>query len=312
MGSLPNTPDMQHQIRRETLAGVLSYEAAARIIDVADAAVILRNDAVGALAALRKGSFSSSFNQQCSMRLARGMAVPRSSPHFLHAPGRVLIAEGVDDLSRDTAVTVSGPVSDARLRGMADSLLASCGWSLTIDAFASTDNAVVPRFFAHFAEPAAEFEDAFGVPDWGTSRCPHCLQHHREVLFAYLPDRIINRFMAKAAADGVRALVIVPLAITAPYWAKLLRSSVVANGAGYVRCRKMQSATPGSAASTELALFAVDFAPVQLRNRLHTTTPDCGKAAAFRGRPLAGSIHDQEERARIHAALQELRTDLRS
>ena len=312
VGSLPDTPDMQHQVRREAMAGVLSYEATARILDVADASVILRNDAVAALAALRKGSFKSSFLQQCSMRLARAMAIPRSSPHFLHAPGRVLIDEGVDDLSRDFAIQVSGPVSNAYLRDLAASLLASCGWSLTIDAFASTDNAIMPRFFARFAEPAAEFEDAFGVPDWGVSRCPHCHQHHREVLFAYPPDHVINRFIAKAAADGVRALVVVPLAVTAPFWHKLLRSSVVANGAGYVRYRSVQSAAPATAASMDLALFAVDFAPVQLRSRPYTTTPDCGHAAAFRGRPPAGSPHDQEERARIHAALQDLRTDLRS
>jgi hypothetical protein len=48
---------MRHQVRRETLAGVLAQEAAALEIDLSEATVILRNDAVGALTALRKGSF---------------------------------------------------------------------------------------------------------------------------------------------------------------------------------------------------------------------------------------------------------------
>ena len=72
---------MLHQVRRETLAGALAFEAADRLIDLSDATVILRNDAVGDLAAFRKGSFSSTFLQQCSMRLARAMA-PRRVMYF--------------------------------------------------------------------------------------------------------------------------------------------------------------------------------------------------------------------------------------
>ena len=56
IGTLPDSEDMTHHVRREALAGVLSLEAAAREIDLSEAVVILRNDAVGALAADRKGS----------------------------------------------------------------------------------------------------------------------------------------------------------------------------------------------------------------------------------------------------------------
>jgi hypothetical protein len=51
IGSPPDTEDMRHQVRRETLAGTLALE-------LWDAVVVLRNDAVGALTALRKGSFA--------------------------------------------------------------------------------------------------------------------------------------------------------------------------------------------------------------------------------------------------------------
>jgi ribosomal protein L17 len=90
---------MSHQVRRETLAGTLALEAAALEVDLADAWVIMRNDAVGALAALRKGSFSSTFLQQCAMRSCR-----KCNTLFLHAPGRTLVDEGVDELSRARAL----------------------------------------------------------------------------------------------------------------------------------------------------------------------------------------------------------------
>ncbi len=52
IGSLPDTEDMMHQVRRETYAGVQAYEAAARVLNLRGATVILRNDAVGALTSL--------------------------------------------------------------------------------------------------------------------------------------------------------------------------------------------------------------------------------------------------------------------
>ncbi len=94
----------------------------------------------------------------------------------LHAPGRTLIAEGVDDLSRATAEVVAGPVSSAFLRQRATQLAQRHGWTLTVDAFASASNAALPRFFARFPEPQAEAEDAFAVGDWGCSLCPACGQ----------------------------------------------------------------------------------------------------------------------------------------
>jgi hypothetical protein len=200
---------------------------------------------------------------------------------------------------------------DLHLQQRIDSLLAHCGWNITVDAFASTDNALTPRFFARYAEPAAEIEDAFTVPDWAVSLCPNCDLHHREVLYAYPPTALINRFVAKASADGVRAIVVVPLAVSAPYWNKLLRFSVTPNADGFLRSRRHQSAPPNSAASPDLAIFAVDFSSAQLRVRSQQTTPPCGSESTFRGRHPAGSPHDQSERGRIHDAIWDLCTTLR-
>jgi hypothetical protein len=135
----------------------------------------------------------------------------------LHAPGRVLVDEGVDDHSRAEALEVAGPVSSRRVRQRALALAESCGWTLTIDAFASASSSLLPRFFARYAEPTAEAEDAFTVPDWASSACPTCGRDHHEVIFAFFPPPPLqNAFVAKARADGVRAVVVTPLAVSAP------------------------------------------------------------------------------------------------
>jgi hypothetical protein len=49
VGSLPDSEDMQHQVRRETLCGDLAFEAASREHVLSYAWIVMRNDAVGAL-----------------------------------------------------------------------------------------------------------------------------------------------------------------------------------------------------------------------------------------------------------------------
>ena len=302
IGTLPDSDDMSHQVRRETLGGVLALEAAALEIDLTDAIVILRNDSTGALSALRKGSFTSTFLQQCALRSCHLQRRVLCHTLHLHAPGRVLVDEGVDDHSRAGALEVSGPVSTPRVRDLALRLAAACGWTLTVDAFASHSNALLPRFFARYAEPSAEAEDAFTVPDWACSTCPACGLSHRETLFAFPPPQLINAFVAKARADGARAILVTPLSVSAPFWNKLLRASVVPNPDGYIRVRK-QHLGLGSDVSGQLAIFAVDFEPQSSRRRTEPLAPPCGDECAFRGRPPSGSLTDQAERARIHAAL---------
>jgi hypothetical protein len=144
----PDSDDMRHQVRREALAGVLAFNAAALELDLSDAVVILSNDAAGALAAFKKGSFASTFLQQCSMRSCLAQRQARCQVLTLHAPGRVLVKEGVDNHSRSAALEVAGPVSSRLVRQRALALAASCGWTLTVDAFASASNSLLPRFFA--------------------------------------------------------------------------------------------------------------------------------------------------------------------
>jgi hypothetical protein len=215
---------MQHQVRLEALGGTLAFDAAAKELDLTYAWVVMRNDAVGALAALCKGCSSSTLLQQCAMLLAMLHRTHWRHPLFLHAPGSDLVFEGVDDLSRDTAAEVAGPVSSPLVRDRALLLAQALGWELTpshpsptpphpspeSNAFASESNLLLQRFFASYAEPLAESEDAFGVGDWDRSQCFFCGHSQREVLYAFPPTALLNRFVAKARIDGARATLVTP------------------------------------------------------------------------------------------------------
>jgi len=262
VGTLPDTFDMQHQVRRKTYAGCLAFGAAETLLDLHDATVIPRNDATGALSALRKRSFSSTFLQQCSMRLCQRQRPLWCSPLYLHAVGRVLIDEGVDDSSCPLAQEVAGPASGPLLRESVFTIARGIGWDITVDAFASSKNSLVPRFFARFAEPLAEAEDAFTMEDWACSLCPRCHHWHREVLFVYSQTKLIPCFIAKARADRIRAIVVVPLAVSAPFRASLLKASVSKDAKGSTAVRKQQHADPTSDAAGNQAIFPVDFGGV--------------------------------------------------
>jgi hypothetical protein len=81
------------------------------------------------------------------MRFALLQRDARCHALFLHAPGSQLVEEGINDLSRTAAADVAGPVSSPLVRSYADLLARSLGWELTVDAFASEANSLLPRFF---------------------------------------------------------------------------------------------------------------------------------------------------------------------
>ena len=206
-------------------------------------------------------------------------------------PGRVLVDEGVDSdrSSRDVALEVSGLASGPWIRDSVSRLARDLGWLLTIDAFATESNSLLPRFFASFAEPRAEAEDASTVSDWGCSMCPTCGHTHRETLFAYPPPALLPRFVVKAREDGTRAMVVTPLAVTAQYWNKLLRFSVLPHANGFLRIRARPLPSGNNDTDMDLALFAVNFSRAQTRRR-SPSAPGCGQESLFRGRPLLGSV----------------------
>jgi hypothetical protein len=170
---------------------------------------------------------------------------------------------------------------------------------------------MLPHFFARYAEPRAEAEDAFAVGDWDRSRCPFCGLCQREVLYAFPPTALFNRFVAKARADGASAILVTPLAVSglsAPYWPQLLRASVVTNADGFLRVQRQQSAPPDSDVPGKLAFFAVDFSPWSNRRRPDAPLLPCG---CVRGRDPCVSPTDQADRQRIRAQMVQLGLALR-
>ncbi len=82
------------------------------------------------------------FNQMCA---DLDVSPP---PLFLHAPGEVLKAEGVDGLSREVAQELLCVESSLALRDLVSAEAARLGEQFTLDLFASADNALVPRFYS--------------------------------------------------------------------------------------------------------------------------------------------------------------------
>jgi hypothetical protein len=145
--ALPACPTSQ--VYRETLAGFLATRAASQLHALADRTVLIRSDCTGAISALRKGSSRSPALQNVALLHNRlFMDVGASPPHYLHAPGTVMKAEGVDDMSRAVACSIRASASTPALREkVAAEAELWLGTLLSLDLFATADNALVPRFF---------------------------------------------------------------------------------------------------------------------------------------------------------------------
>jgi hypothetical protein len=91
-------------VYQETLAGFLATKAASQLHALADRTFLIRSDCTGAISTLCKGSFRSPALQNVALQNVAllhnrlFMDVGASPPHYLHAPGTVMKAEGVDDL----------------------------------------------------------------------------------------------------------------------------------------------------------------------------------------------------------------------
>ena len=277
------------QVHREALGLCIALETAAAIVDLCHCSVILRNDSAPALSALRKGSTDSPFLQTCAMRMNRFAAERDVDLLFLHVPGETLVAEGIDAASRSLVEAERGPACGPELRALVAEAALQHGWSISVDLFACGENSLCPRFYSRYPDTAAAATDALSAPCWNSSRCPACGQMHREVSFAFPPRDLISAFLAKAVADRIRAVVLVPLAVTEPYWPTLLGASV-SGGQGFDIVRRPDPLLlhAGGQRFSALALFAVDFGA-----RLPAApllTPPCALACEHRPRPPPVSI----------------------
>ena len=141
VGTFRATSDMEIQVRREAAGGLLAFRGAAQVVDMHGAIVLHRNDCVGALSALRKGSYASVALQRTAQHFSRLCEELVTENYFLHAPGSVLVEEGIDEASRKLSRQVAFPACTAELRAMVARLAEGQGWRITVDLFASESNA---------------------------------------------------------------------------------------------------------------------------------------------------------------------------
>ena len=85
------------------------------------------------------------------MRLSKFAASLNCDTLFLHAPGRDLIEEGIDRLSRDVALFLRGPSCNASLRLLISNTAVSLHWILSVDLFATSTNTLTPRLIQGFS-----------------------------------------------------------------------------------------------------------------------------------------------------------------
>ena len=108
-------------------------------------------------------------------------------------------AEGVDDLTRSSALARRASDSLVPLRCIVVAEAERLGQLVSLDLFATVDNTLVPLFFAPCPEPLAEATDALAQPDWGRSRCPHCWLAHCECVFAFPPRGLLGGVRGQGA-----------------------------------------------------------------------------------------------------------------
>jgi hypothetical protein len=132
---------------------------------------------------------------------------------------------------------------------------------------------------------------------------------HREVVYAFPPSQLVRPAVEKACADRALCVLVVPVAILAPHWNKLLAASVLPHRSpyldGFFRIRdpaRSVAWSGSSAAPAELAVFACDFGRLSPRCSLPPLSV-CPGALARRRRHLCGSVDDSRVQHRIREAL---------
>jgi hypothetical protein len=255
--------------------------------------------------------------QRDALHIARVAASVDVSLLPWHVPGLTLVAEGIDGASRSGSdlgddanlAAVLGPAVSDQFWAVIDDVAAAAGWRVTVDAFASSSNARLDRFWARFPEPDAEAVDVLSVLDWSQSRCPLCSCSHREVLYAFPPPSLVRAVVAKACADRALCVLVVQVAILASYWYKLLAASVLPPHPpfedGFRRIHDPEPLLRAAHGFTtlELAVFACDFSLLDPRPGLPPLAPGCPGTFARRRRPLCGSAEDLQDRIQLREAL---------
>ena len=315
VGTWPPGSVVGEQVHRESLGVTLGYQAALCFKNLRGWAVIQRNDALPVIAALRKGSSQSRVLQEMALQVNRINAANHVELIPMHVPGTTLVDEGIDGASRDgddfgrgaNVGAIQGPAVSDALWIVIQEVAAKANLRMSIDRFATASNSRLERFNSRFPEPNAEATDALAQVDWDTSLCPGCGLYHREVNYLFSPRPMERAALKKAISDGALAVIVLPLAVTNPFWHKLVRTSLVQNQDGYVRVKgaKAQLLQSVGHESRELAVFACDFGLSTVK-QTQTAVPPCAGFYKRRPKAYAGPGPEDSTLRRLRSELQRL------
>jgi hypothetical protein len=223
---LAETGELEHLAWREAWGAVLAVELALQDETLRNCVLLLINDCVPVLAAIMKGSARSPRLQAAAEAIHKA-CIPRGVVvRTLHVSREQLIEEGVDNGSRKHAQALRGPASSAKMRGIVAEFALEVGCPITIDLFASADNALCRRYAAWTDEPQAEAVDAFSMRSWDVGRCL-CGAEHREWGFYFPPAGLEDRVIRRAQSDGARGIFLVPRNRKAPFFQALRQRALL-------------------------------------------------------------------------------------
>ena len=101
--------------------------------------------------------------------------------------------------------------------------------------------------------------------DWLQSACPVCCLVHWEIIYMFPPAALVCSTVANACMDQELCLLVVPVAILAQHWHKLLITLVLPPAErgddGFLRVRAPSQllSAAGDFVPHELAIFPCDF-----------------------------------------------------
>jgi hypothetical protein len=288
------------QVRRESLGGWINFDIYRKRRNISGRYVFIRNDCQSGLYGLEKGS-KSPVIQYAAINIAKAGIEDGGFPQFLHVSGKKLIEEGTDDGSRKHAEALRGPACGSDLKAQIKRLARRANLEISVDMFASSCNALVPRFMSWTAEQDNEREDAFSARSWDVSLCPQCNKEHREIGFYFPPNNLEDKVVRRARSDGARGWFLVPNSSKSGFWQCLTREATarfddIANGHAFTNT--------GSRKMCLHSLFFVDFAETA-----DTCAPPCSGAGLPRQRRNDFRRCEEAELAELQRHIQLLAGD---
>jgi hypothetical protein len=204
-----------------SLMGVLSFAKHIR-----GQAVLHHGDCMCAVAAINKGSAASAVLHDLALRIWRATSRHAVMLYSGWVPGKDVIKSGADGLSREEGYDWGGVSAAGDAWKAVGALLKRHQWQLTVDLFASEENAKTHRFYSMYHEPKSERVDAFTEPSWANSVCQSCQVPHRETVLAFPPHALLTRAWGKLERDGARGIAIMKYHVSHPAYPIMMRGKI--------------------------------------------------------------------------------------